>query len=46
MKTYPLTSLLSELVGKDYDLEAAYDADGFKFVISEKQSAIPNNEED
>jgi hypothetical protein len=44
LKTYPLPSLLSEYVGKDYDLVATYDIDGaFKFVISKKQPSIPNN---
>jgi hypothetical protein len=42
LKTYPLTNLLSELVGMNYDLEVAEEVDGgFRFVISRKQGTVP-----
>jgi hypothetical protein len=42
LKIFGLASLLSEIVGKDYDVLAAYDADqGFKFNISKKQVVRP-----
>ena len=42
LRTFPLTSILSELVGKDYGLVATHDQDGgFRFVISKKQPGDP-----
>jgi len=40
LKTFNLATLLSELVGTEYDVLASYGADGgFRFVISKKQAA-------
>lgn len=37
LRTYPLAGLLGELVGKDYEVLAAYEDRGFRFVISPRQ---------
>ncbi|MGA2874626.1 MAG: hypothetical protein ABSE82_03710 [Nitrososphaerales archaeon] len=45
LRTYPLTSLLTEMIGKDYDLEAIHDVDGgFRFIISKNKEVISDNE--
>jgi len=36
-----LTSLIREIVGADHDVTAAYDGEGFRFVIGEKRTAVP-----
>jgi hypothetical protein len=42
LRTFDLTNLLVELVGKDYDVAGLYERDGgYRFVISKKQPEPP-----